>query len=203
MSANFMNQMNGVEMVFWGLALAGTLFFVVRVILMLIGFGHGDVTSGAGHDLAADAGSADATHASSEALFRLFSVNSLLAFFMMLGWTGLTCYKQFNMSPSISWLIGTAVGILCMYITATLFAMSRKLASSGSAFKVADTVGLKAQVYQQIPAGGKGRVQVNVAGGLTRELDAVSAGGEAIASFTTVEIVGAVDDNTVRVKKSA
>ena len=64
-----------------------------------------------------------------------------------------------------------------------------------------DTVGLKASVYQQIPAGGIGKVNVTLKNGSLKELDAVSDDAELIESFKTVEVVEVVNSRTVKVKR--
>ena len=56
-------------------------------------------------------------------------------------------------------------------------------------------------VYQKITSEGKGKIQLSVDGGMTREIDAVSAKHEEIESFATVRVKSVVDSNTVSVVK--
>lgn len=189
---------NGLETTFWIFALAGTFFFLIRVAIQFLGMAdHGDVVDASGHDMVGGSG-----HGSySDVLFKMISLNSLTAFFMMLGWTGLTCYKQFALGASLSVVIALIVATFCMFFTGMVFDASKRLVSRGSDFSLAKSVGMKATVYQQIPAQGRGRIEINVPGSLMREVDAVSENAQEIESFKTVEIVKVIDDNTVVVKK--
>ncbi|MFC2140525.1 hypothetical protein ACFLQ1_02255, partial [Candidatus Auribacterota bacterium] len=137
----------------------------------------------------------------SDVAFELISINSLTAFFMMFGWIGLSCYKQFSLNSALSILIATAAGICCMLITAFLFRVAKKLVSQGVKFNIADTVGKVASVYLKIPTQGKGKIQISINDGMTRELAAISKDHEEIDSFQSVEIVEVIDANTVAVKK--
>ena len=202
MNLEILTNNTPLENVFWFCALVGTLFFVLRVIMMFMGADGGDGGSdfhGHGGDVGGDLG--DMGHMShSDVVFETISINSITAFIMMFGWTGLTCHKQFGMGTTISLVISLLIGILCMLITAYIFKLAKKLTSPGAEFDIKNTVGMNASVYQQIPAEGRGRININMPA-MTRELDAVSEEKQEIASFNTVEVVRVVDNNTVSVKK--
>lgn len=179
------------EVLFWVCALAGTLFFILRVVMMVHGAdGADDIID---HGAVGHAGSSDVA-------FEIISVNSITAFFMMFGWIGLTCYKQFAFGGVLSVVLAFLAGGLCMFITAYLFKLAAKLVSHGSVFTVKDTLGKTATVYQKIPANGRGKINVSV-GDMLREIEAVSEEKEEIESFGTVTVVRVVDNNTVSVKK--
>lgn len=178
------------ETVFWICALASTLFFIVRVILLVIAGGM-DLDVSAGHH-------GDISHPDSS--FEMISLNTVTAFLMMFGWIGLACLKQFHMAAAASILIAILAGFLCMFTTAYFFKQAKRLASGGSSFSPAKTVGKKATVYQRIPAQGRGKITVSV-GDMTHEVDAVSATQEDIESFQTVEVIRVIDQMTVAVKK--
>lgn len=193
MSFDFITSADMLGKVFWCCAIGGTTFFMIRLVMMLIGNNFDmhvdDVHSGIHMD----------TH--SDAAFQLFSINSMTAFLMMFGWGGLTAYVQYKLSPTFSILIAFIVGIAAMFTIALLFKLALRLVSKGEEFKIEDTVGLNASVYQRIPADGSGKVNVSLPGGILRELDAVSEEKVEIDSFKTVKVVKVIDTKTISVRK--
>lgn len=187
---DFIANGDWLERTFWIFALVSTILFFIRIGLMLIGSGGEDLE---GLDVDVDIGDTDVA-------FEIFSINSLTAFFMMFGWVGLACYKQYSLSAPKSVLFALLAGVISMYITAYIFKLSKKLVSKGSSFSINDTVGKTAKVYQKINAQGRGKVQISVGGGMLREFDAVSEDKKDIESFTMVTIVKVIDNNTVSVR---
>lgn len=187
--------MDTFEIAFWTCAVAGTTFFALKTLFMLLG--------GFDHDLDADLDSDDVAHEggdSSDAAFQLISIYSLTGFFMMFGWVGLACYKQAEISGILSVLIAGFAGFFTMYVTAKLFYYAKSFASSasGSVFVIESTIGKVATVYQEIPENGKGVVQL-VVYNTTREIEAVSKNGK-IDSFKNVKIISVVNPTTVSVE---
>lgn len=188
----FFNPTDSLETTFWVFAFGGTLFFVLRILFML--FVGGD------HDMDADGHiGGDIGHDGTDVSFNLFSLQSLTGFFMMFGWVGLSLYVQSEVGPFFSVLGAFAAGLSTMFITAAIFRAAMNLVNPGSRFVVDDAVGKTASVYQRIPADGRGRIQLTLAGS-TREIDAISEEKADIDSFTSVEVVRKVDDRTVAVK---
>ncbi|MCA9394369.1 MAG: hypothetical protein KC900_09220 [Candidatus Omnitrophica bacterium] len=193
MSLEFFAEADVLTKVFWSCALGGTVFFTVRLILMLVGGDMDGSMDGIDGDMDGD------TH--SDAAFELISVNTLTAFIMMFGWAGLTAYKQFGLSVMVSTVIAIVAGLATMWITAMLFRMAGKLVSKGAVFKIGDTIGLNASVYQRIPAEGRGKVNVSMPGGILKELEAMSEDKVDIESFKTVKVVKVIDDRTISVRQ--
>lgn len=164
----------GVELAFLGSALIGTLFFLVRLLLMM--FGGGDLDD-------ADASSAHDT----DVAFKLVSINSMAAFFMMFGWTGLTLYVDFEAGEILALIGGLAAGLLMMALTAWIFSLLKSFTSSGSEYQLKELIGQSAQVYERIPEEGLGIIQITH-NGMMREISARSGSGAEIASFTRVKI---------------
>lgn len=190
MTMEFFSSADMLGKVFWLCAMGGTLFFVLRVILLVVAGDTNDI----GDDLVIG-------HHSSDHAFEVFSVNSISAFIMMFGWAGLTFYLQMGLSAVFALGGALAVGVLAMYLTVWLFRQAAKLVSRGEEFKIERLVGTTATVYQQIPAQGTGKINASVPNGITRELMAVSEDKTAIASFQKVQVVKVVDQNTVSVRK--
>ncbi len=188
---------SGLEMTLWLCAFGGSIFFGLRVMLMLVG-GFADDFDTPIDDSGFDDTAGDAHH--SEAAFKLISLNTISAFLMMFGWSGMSALLQFKMPIFVSMLIALVVGFASMLVTAWLYKMAMKLASPGADFSISETVGLKGTVYQRIPEGGRGKIQLTV-NGFTRELNAVSQAQKDLDSFTTIVVIDTIDSDTVSVKE--
>ncbi len=185
------------EITLWLAAVGGSLFFFLRVMMVLVmGFAD-DIDIGV-DDVDFDDSSGDAAH--TEAAFKLFSLNTISAFVMMFGWSGLTAYLQFQLPSFAAILIALVVGFFAMYVTAWMYKAAARLASAGADFKISEAVGLRGTVYQEIPATGVGKIQVTV-NEMLHELQASSDNGSSIDSFSTVEVVGIANGDTVTVKE--
>ncbi len=175
------------EILFWGSALFGTLFFIIKTIFSFTGI----VSEECDH---AD----DLDHGSDEA-FKVVSLHSLTGFLMMFGWVGLAARVQHGLMPTLSMAMAFTAGVLMMFVTAYLFKLATRLTSPGSTFHIENLIGKRGFVYQKIPADGAGKIQVTVET-ILREVRAVSDGNEAIASFTEIEIVRIINKTTVAVR---
>ena len=181
-------------------AIAGTAFFALKVGSVALG----GTLDGEGHDVSHTPGDTGDLHGDSHGdhhadhghdnidtfdALKLLSVNSIAAFFSMFGWAGLSAHVQFGMNMFVSSLIAFLVGTAAMVGVAYLAVMMRKLTSSGAAFQLQDAVGKEAEVYERIPAAGRGKVHITIHG-MLRELEAESASGTAIDSFQIVKVTG-------------
>ena len=165
------------------MALIGTTFFVIRLALALFFGGDGDIDG----DLA-DGGAGDGA-------FNMFSVLSILAFFMGAGWMGLTCRIDWELSSMMSAVSATGFGFVLMLMASGLMAFARKL-NRAVEYDVNTAIGKTANVYMSIPmkGDGKGKIQVAVSGRL-KTMDAVSI-GPPIKEFSSVTVISVRDDGT-------
>ena len=155
----------GMMSVYWGFAIGGSAIFAITAIAALFGLGgaeSGDV------DVDMD-GEIDIVHPDSGIFdFKLSSVRSILAFIAMFGWGGVVFgeygWKGFG--------IAIACGLVTMVITAYLIMSILKLQQSGTRVN-ASLVGQQGTVYLAIPAGGRGKVILDL-GDSTREIAAFS-----------------------------
>lgn len=194
-------RMQGIEGVFWFCALAGTVFFLARTAMLVLGgFGADDLSDApeTAVDAATDAGHSHQLEGV-ETSFKLVTLNTLTGFFMMFGWGALAAYRQFHFTATSSFVIGIAVGVAAMFATAYLFRAMLKLHDPGQSLRLEQLVGLSAQTYARIPAGGRGQVQV-VVNQARHMLDAVADPGVEIDSFKDVRITAVRDDRTVVVR---
>lgn len=191
----------GTEWVFLMSAILGSFFFVLKILLaVIVGFGDDlDFDSGES-DLDIDGDAGDGGHAEDTgAALKFLSLNAILAFFMMFGWAGLAAHVQYQMGIISSTIVALVVGLFTMYLTAWLLLLLRRLASAGADFRMESVVGQQAEVYQRIPADGRGKIHVYI-NGVLRELDASHTLQDDIESFTTVMITGLNGQSSVVVE---
>ena len=128
MSFDFLKDAGLTELTFWGFAIFGTTFFLLRVVSMIIGFGAehadvGDVGHDVGHDVPHGSEALGTDHhshdlAATDTAFKLVSINSITGFFMVFGWAGLAAFKDHELSEAMSLLVASIAGVLMMYLTA-------------------------------------------------------------------------------------
>jgi len=167
---------------FW-LAVVATGLFLVKLGFE---FFFGDVDG----DLDADI---DDPHMDSTGAFTFFSVLSLLAFFMGVGWMGLAARVSWGLGGFASAAASTFFGIALMMLSSGLMYAVRQM-TQVARYDLQTAVGHTGKVYLSIPAkgGGQGQVEVTVSG-RRKVLSAVSQ-GEAIPPFAAVRIVDVRDD---------
>jgi hypothetical protein len=184
--------------VFWGAAIFGSVFFILRVVLFVVGGFGADVDDGS----PLDGESAQLAHSqeleASDGAFKLLSLNSITGFIAMFGWAGLAAYSQYGLPFPVALLIAGGSGLGVLFITAALFYFAMRLKSPGAEFDINRAVGSTAEVYLRIAPSGMGKISF-VVNGTKRECNAVSGSGEAIPSFEKVTITGVVDSHTVKV----
>ncbi|NGX55853.1 MAG: hypothetical protein K1060chlam5_00083 [Candidatus Anoxychlamydiales bacterium] len=176
------------ETFFWFFALSGSVTLFIQLILNLFGLSdHHDIG-----DTDIDTGEMDTNN------FKWLSKQALSGFFMMFGWVGLSCLKEFEFNVLLSLAIAFIAGVLAMFVSGFIFKMARKLHNSGTVFKIEDAIGQEAMIYQRILKKDQGKILISL-NNLTREIDAIALNEEEIPSFTKVKIINKVDENTVSV----
>jgi hypothetical protein len=169
------------------MALTGTTFFVLRLVITLFFGGDGDFDTGVDADMSSD-------HA-----FGVFSLLSVLAFFMGAGWMGLTCRVDWEMGSLASAAAAAGFGFGMMMLASGLMMLARRL-NQTIEYDLETAVGKTARVYMTIPGkgGGRGQVEVDVSG-RRKVLDAVSE-GDKVAEFSSVKVLSVRDDGTLVVE---
>lgn len=202
------------EPLFFLSASISTLLFLGSFLVLLLGGDHGD--AGAGVDLgdgsaldgavhaqhvgdaSAVDGSVDAHHMDSAASFKIFTTQSILAFFMGFGWLGLACRTEWKLgypfSLGIALVFATALMLFTAYLMSQVYRLN--VVRKRNLYR---SLGEDAKVYLTIPENGVGKVQAVVDGSL-RMVDAVSKSGK-IEQFKDVEIVGVQDPSTLIVRE--
>ncbi len=192
-------------------AMVGTLIFLFKFAMMLIGghghdmdgggVGHhagGDASPGAGHGSAhGDAHGDDSGNASKG--FKLLSVQAFSAALMGFGWAGYASQIGSDRGLLFHMTVGIAAGVFSGVLLAWLLKQLTKMNSDGTLKRDA-LLGAEGVVYIAVPmrGGGKtGQVRV-VVNSRERFLPAVCESGE-IPTKGKVMIVGTNADNSVTV----
>jgi len=174
-------------------AVAGTFFFMARLVLMLV-TGTGDALH-LDHDIAMDV-----DHPDSSSAFKLFSVQAISAFLMGFGWGGLGAYRGWGLPALLSVPVGIAVGGGMMWILAKLLTWIMRLQASGT-LDMSSALFEEGTVYIAVPAGRTGKGTVRVVINERMQYYHAVTDGQAIPSQSPVRISAVNDDNTVTVER--
>ncbi len=101
--------------VYFVMGSVGTLLFLIRLVFALFGGGEGDFETDL--DAAVD----------TDVSFSLFSLLSILAFFMGAGWMGLACRIDWELGAMPSAFIAGGTGFAMMVLASGLMYGTRKL----------------------------------------------------------------------------
>ncbi|NNF08074.1 MAG: hypothetical protein HKN21_15025 [Candidatus Eisenbacteria bacterium] len=177
----------GVDVVVYAiLAGVGTLFFLVRLAANAF-LGGGDL------DMDTE------FHGDSDHAFGVFSLLSILAFFMAAGWMGLACRLDWALGRVPSAFIASGFGFVMMLAASGLTYLTRRL-NQESGYDIETARGVTGRVYLSIPAKGTGQGQVEVSVSGRKKIIRASSNGDEIPAFTEVKVIGTKDDESVIVE---
>lgn len=190
-------------------AVAGSFFFIARLVMMLIGAGMGEdfgegamddggLDHGGGMDHGEGAGTHDHHGSDSTQAFKVLSLQTIAGFVMGFGWGGLGAYRGLEWPITMSFFAAIAGGVLIVWLLTMLLKSIRLLHASGN-IPIDAAVGCAGSVYTGVPARGAGRGKVRlIVNNRSRIFNAVSAGDE-LPRHTRVRVVVVNRDNTVTV----
>ncbi len=176
-------------MMYWGLAILGTIFFGITCLLSLFGLGGID-----NPDFDADGSVLD--HADTGYLdFKLFSLRSVLAFLTVFGWGGVI----WGSKGIAGFFLARLCGFMAMLVTASILYCRVRRQYSGNV-RAEDFNGKAGTVYLSIPGGSveAGKIVVSI-GGATHELQAVAE--EPLPTGTPIVVVKSLDGKRFLVEK--
>jgi hypothetical protein len=179
--------------VYFVMAGVGTVLFLLRLVLMLIGL-DGD------HDFDSDMAESGVLAHGGE--FSLFSMLSILSFMMGAGWLGLAMRLEWGVGPVVTALTASAFGFFLMLLSSAGIWQMKKFNEPGR-YDVKEAIGRIGQVYLRIPArrSGRGQVRITVSG-RQKILAAITEDERPIESFTDVRAVGVQEDETLIVERT-
>ncbi len=178
-------------------ALVGTILFLIRLVMLLVGGAHiGDLHAGEIH-----VGSAGDHHGDPGEAFKALSLQSIVAFLMGFGWAGFGAFRgsQLSMMPSIA--IGVAGGVGMVWLLGIMLKGMYDLQSSGNV-DIHAAVGQEGDVYLTVPPKGEGRGQVRVTLQERQRIWNAITEGEALPTSTRVRVTRVNDDNTLTVSQA-
>ena len=175
-------SLSAIEQFFWSIALVASAIFLLQAIMTLGGRDADyDFDFVAGDTM--DAGGA----------MSLFSIRSIVNFFLGFGWGGVTMIGKTD-STFLIYLVAILAG--CLFAYCYLY-MRRKLKGleSNGMLNLSECVGMKGNTYLRIPGNrkGKGKIQISVNGSI-HEFDAVTDGSE-IPTGSNIRIVAIVGNS--------
>ena len=175
--------------IFWGCALISSGVFAIQTILTFIGMDSVDM------DVDADF---DGDTMDTGGYMSLFSIRSLVNFFVGFGWAGVSFYTAIP-SKILLFIVAIAIGLGFGYMYIFLRRKLMCLESNG-AVDINDSVGKEAEVYLRVPANntGTGKVQIGLRGSI-HEFPAVTDGDE-IPSRKRIKVVKVLDNKTLLVE---
>jgi hypothetical protein len=112
-------------------AVVGTIFFLGRVVLMLVG--GGDFHHDASFDLSGgdvDAGGMDFQHPDSDTSFNILSIQTIAAFLMGFGWGGLGVVRGWGLPALLGVPVGIVTGSAMVWILGKLLMLISRMQSS-------------------------------------------------------------------------
>ena len=160
---------------YYYIALFATTFYIIKMALFAI-FG-GDV------EVHTDFNGSFETDDS----FDFLSIQSILAFFMGLGWMGLACMKVWGIGAILSTVISIVFGLALMFVSAYLMCCVKKLNKTVKK-DMTKAEGSIAKAYTNFEPKGQGQVEISVNGQLSVE-EAVNTSEEFIKSFDEVKVI--------------
>lgn len=215
--AQWWNALQIAEQVMYCIAIPATLVLIIQTILICLGFGDGGEgmdfsdTSGIGAPDAmdvmdsADLSDVDTTvgdggNPADFASMRLFTIQGIVAFLCVFGWSGIICIGN-GLHIVLAIAISLVLGFGAMFGVAKIIQLSSRLAQNGN-FNLKNTIGELGSVYIPIPANqsGTGKITITV-GERFMEFDAVTE-GEALSSNTNIRVTDILSENVLVVEKA-
>lgn len=175
-------SLSAIEQFFWSIALVASAIFLLQVIMTLVGM-----------DADYDFDFVDGDTMDAGGAMSLFSIRSIVNFFLGFGWGGVTMIGKTD-STFLIYLVAILAG--CLFAYCYLY-MRRKLKGleSNGMLNLSECVGMKGNTYLRIPGNrkGKGKIQISVNGSI-HEFDAVTDGSE-IPTGSNIRIVAIVGNS--------
>ena len=175
-------------------ALVGTLFFLVRLVMLLAVGGHGfDLHDDSGAGISLD-------HPDSSTAFKVLSVQTVSAFLMGFGWGGLGVYRGFGLPAVVALPAGLAMGYGMVWLLTRMFTWIAGFQSSGT-MDTSAALYEEGTVYVTVPARRSGRGTVRVVVADRQQYYQAVTEGDAIPSQAAVRVTQINDDNTLNVER--
>jgi len=164
---------------------ATVLYIIKLIIFILIG---GDVEVNADFDSITE----------TDISFNFLSIQSILAFFMGFGWSGLAALTQFETDAKLTILIALIIGFAFMYMSAFLMYSIKKL-NKTIKVDLNELNGKHGKAYTSIEPKAEGQIEIILNNKLSI-LNAINISDEKINSFEQIK-VEKIENNQIYITK--
>ena len=130
--------------------------------------------------------------------FSLFTIESISAFFMCMGWMGWLAKDHLNMGMKLSLIIAVISGVIGMLFFSFLITQIKKLEHDPKG-NINDLTGKTGKAYMRFAPKGTGKIQIEFNGRI-EEFDARNYTDSEINSFEPIKVVK-VENNEIFVEK--
>jgi len=180
--------MSQIEHVYWIIAIVFSVILLIVFVLTLFG-GDTDM-DGVDAEIEGDTGIG----------FQFISFKSVVGFFTVFGWTGITCINA-GVSNWMSVLIALIAGLIMMFVIAWLFYIMMKQTESGTLL-ISNSVGKVGEVYLTVGANRSkiGKIQIKVQGSL-RELEAITDNDEDLVQGNVIRVKEVITGELLLIEK--
>jgi len=178
--------LSNITMCLYYIALFSTILFIIKTVVFMFTGGDSEVV--------ADFNS----ECEFETSFNFISIQSVLAFFMGFGWSGLAALTQWNMRIRFTLIIAIVFGLFLMFMSAYLMFLVKKL-NKHIVVDYSKSIGTTGKAYTKIEPHRKGKIEIEINGRLSIE-DAVNNSDIEIPSFSEIKIVD-YKDKTIYIEK--
>ncbi|KPA15281.1 Nodulation efficiency, NfeD [Candidatus Magnetomorum sp. HK-1] len=184
-----------IEWFFFACSIFGGFFFVVRLLLQIMGFINiSDI------DIQTDHDAIHTDHDISDSFdsFKYFTIQNLTAFFMMFGLVGMGMIKS-HINIILTLICACFFGGFTVYLIIKIFSSVSYLESSGT-LDMNNAIGQEGSVYLTIPKNGSGQIQISIQDRM-QIFDAICEHGEVIETGERVIVLRVLDGYTLSVEK--
>lgn len=190
----WLNSMDVMTRIFWAIALASSLIFVIQSVLTFVGADADasgmDMDAGASVDDPSDMGTG----------MGLLTFRNFVNFFLGFGWMALIM-KEKTSSLSLVIIVSAIVGVLLVVAVMMLFKWLGSMQEAGNIDVYKSAVDCRGTVYLTVPAErrGEGKVQI-VINNSVREYNAQTDGPE-LKTGASIRVVDIVNPNVLLVEE--
>lgn len=180
-------------------AVIGTLFFLGRTALMLVG-GDADLHHDLGFDAAGGHTGDLGQHADSDTAFKVLSIQTIAAFLMGFGWGGLGIVRGWGLPVFAGIGVGIVTGSGMAWVLGKLLIWIARMQSSGS-LPMESALYEEGVVYVTVPGGRAGRGVVRVVVDDRMQYYPAVTDGAALDTQAAVRVTAINDDHTLTVER--
>lgn len=194
------NSLGTLGQVFFCMAIPASLILLIQIVLSLIGIGQDGDFDVETPDDAFDFDGSDVSDAGDVADLQLFSLRSIVSFFVTFGWMGVVLSRG-ELKQIYVLLIAFVAGLAVMFTVAYMMRALYRLESDGTS-DIRKAVGMVGTVYMTIPAerAAKGKINVMI-GDRLEEREAVTDDKTPLSFNTEVIVLAVTGGNTLVVTK--